>query len=122
MITGSTGSGQPRREFMHVDDLADAALFLMDHYESGEIINLGVDSDISIAELAQLVASVIGFRGRIVFDHSKPDGVPLRRVDDSRLRALGWRARIGLEEGILETYRWFLENPFRGGAHVRSTA
>lgn len=116
------GSGQPRREFMHVDDLADAALFLMDHYESGEIINLGVDSDISIAELAQLVASVIGFRGRIAFDHSKPDGVPLRRVDDSRLRALGWRARIGLEEGIAETYRWFLENPFRGGAHVRSTA
>lgn len=104
------GSGQPRREFMHVDDLADAAIFLMQNYESGEIINLGVDSDISISELAELVAKVVGYDGRIVFDRSKPDGVPLRRVDDSRLRALGWQARIGLEEGIAQTYRWFLEH------------
>lgn len=108
------GSGTPRREFMHVDDLAEAAIYLIQHYDAGEIINLGVDQDISIAELAALVARVVGYAGRVVFDHSKPDGVPLRRVDDSRLRALGWKAKIGLEQGIADTYSWYLSHRARG--------
>ena len=108
------GSGTPRREFMHADDLADAAIFLMQHYDSGEIINMGVDADISIVDLAMMIGRIVGYQGEIVFDRSKPDGVPLRRVDDSRLRGLGWQARIGLEQGIADTYRWFLENRIRG--------
>lgn len=108
------GSGMPRREFMHADDLADAAIFLMQHYDSGEIINIGVDNDISIAELAALVARVVGYDGRVVFDRDKPDGVPLRRVDVSRLSTLGWKAKIPLEQGVAETYQWYLENKARG--------
>lgn len=102
------GSGTPRREFMHVDDLADAALFLMLHYDEPEIINVGVGSDLSIRELAELVCRVVGYEGRLVFDTSKPDGTPRKLLDASRLHALGWRARIGLEEGIRHAYRWFL--------------
>lgn len=108
------GSGTPRREFMHADDLASAAVFLMERYDSGEIINVGVDNDISIAELAEMVADVVGFTGRIVHDTSKPDGVPLRRVDVSRLRVLGWSPSIDLEEGIRDTYCWYLEHRARG--------
>lgn len=102
------GSGTPRREFLHVDDLADACLFLMEGYDGERIVNVGVGEDISIAELAELVQRVVGFQGRIVLDPSKPDGTPRKLLDVSRLRELGWSARIGLEEGIRETYAWFL--------------
>ncbi|GAA6744347.1 GDP-L-fucose synthase [Thermus antranikianii] len=104
------GTGTPRREFLHVDDLADAALFLMKHYESEEIINVGVGEDISIRELAELIARIVGFEGEIVYDTTKPDGTPRKLLDTSRLFALGWRPKIPLEEGIRQTYRWFLEH------------
>ena len=102
------GSGTPRREFLHVDDIADACLFLMAGYDGEHIVNVGVGEDISIAELAELVQRVVGFEGRIVLDPSKPDGTPRKLLDVSRLHELGWCARIGLEEGIRQTYAWFL--------------
>ncbi len=102
------GTGTPRRELMHVDDLAEAALFLMLNYDEPDIINVGVGTDLSIRELAELVCRVVGYDGHLVFDTSKPDGTPQKLLDVSRLRALGWQARIALEEGIRETYRWFL--------------
>ena len=102
------GSGTPRREFLHVDDLADACVFLMQRYDDERIVNVGVGEDVSILELATLVQRVVGFEGRIVLDASKPDGTPRKLLDVSRINALGWRARIGLEDGIRETYRWFL--------------
>ena len=102
------GSGTPRREFLHVDDLADACVFLMQHYDDERIVNVGVGEDVSILELAALVQRVVGFEGRIVLDPSKPDGTPRKLLDVSRLAALGWRARIGLADGIRETYQWFL--------------
>jgi GDP-L-fucose synthase len=106
------GTGAPRREFMHVDDLADAAIFLMLNYDEPEIINVGVGTDLSIRELAELVCRVVGYNGRLVFDTSKPDGTPQKLLDVSKLRALGWQARITLEEGIRQTYQWFLaEHP-----------
>ena len=104
------GSGVQRREFLHVDDMASATLFLMRHYSSGEIVNVGTGSDISIAELAALIARVVGFGSRIEQDTSKPDGTLLRRSDISRLRGLGWAPKIGLEEGIASTYRWYVEH------------
>ena len=102
------GTGTPRREFLHVDDLADAALFLMKVYDSSEIINVGTGEDISIRELAELVAKVVGFQGELVFDVTKPDGTPRKLLDVSRLHSLGWRARIPLEEGIRATYEWYV--------------
>ena len=102
------GTGTPRREFMHVDDLADAALFLMLNYDEADIINVGVGVDLSIRELAELVCRVVGYNGSLVFDTSKPDGTPQKLLDVSRLTALGWDARIGLEDGIRESYEWFL--------------
>jgi GDP-L-fucose synthase len=102
------GTGSPRREFLHVDDLADACMFLMRRYEGSEILNIGWGVDISIAELAELVREVVGYRGRIRFDPSKPDGTPRKLLDVSRLKALGWRPRIGLREGIEQTYAWYL--------------
>jgi len=107
------GSGTPRREFLHVDDLADAALFLLRSYEGEDIINVGVGEDITIAALAALIAEVVGFRGELTYDHSKPDGTPRKLLDVSRLTALGWRAKIGLRDGIASTYRWFLDNSAR---------
>jgi GDP-L-fucose synthase len=104
------GSGTPRREFLHVDDLADAALFLMQHYESEELINVGTGEDLSIAELAGLVARIVGFEGRIVLDPSKPDGTPRKLLHVAKLRALGWRARIPLDQGIRATYDWYVRN------------
>jgi GDP-L-fucose synthase len=101
------GSGQPRREFLHVDDLADAAVFLMEHYDSAEIINVGTGKDISIAELAELIRRIVGYEGEVVFDPSRPDGTPRKLLDVSRLDALGWRPRIGLREGIEQTYHWY---------------
>lgn len=101
------GTGAPRREFLHVDDLADACLFLMEHYQESDIINVGVGWDLSIRELAELIAAVTGFKGRISFDTSQPDGTPRKLLDVSRLTTLGWQARIPLEEGLRATYRWF---------------
>jgi len=101
------GSGTPRREFLHVNDLADACVFLMKNYSSTEIINIGWGKDVSITELAELIRRVIGFEGRIVFDSSKPDGTPRKLLDTSRMRALGWQPSIALREGIESTYAWF---------------
>jgi len=103
------GTGSPRREFLHVDDLADACLFAMQNYEGEEFLNVGVGEDLSIRELAGLVASVTGFTGRIVWDESKPDGTPRKLLDVSRAGALGWKARISLPDGIYRTYQWFLD-------------
>jgi len=104
------GTGEPRREFLHVDDLADAALFLMQHYSSNEHINVGVGKDVTIAELAELVMSTVGFNGNLAYDTSKPDGTPRKLLDIERLRTLGWRPRIDLDTGIRDTYRWYVEN------------
>jgi len=110
------GTGTPRREFLHVDDLADAALFLMENYDAEEIINVGVGKDVSIRELASLVAEVVGWRGEIVFDPSKPDGTPRKLLDVQRLEALGWKAKIPLREGISSTYAWYMSK-VEGGTH-----
>jgi GDP-L-fucose synthase len=102
------GSGTPRREFLHVEDLASAALFLMRHYDGEVAINVGASEDVTIRELAETIARVTGYTGRVVFDSSKPDGVPRKLLDTGRLSALGWKPSIPLEEGIAETYRWFM--------------
>lgn len=104
------GTGAPRREFLHVDDLASAAVFLMQCYDEPEIVNVGTGEDVSIKELAELVASIAGYQGKLVFDTSKPDGTPRKLLDVSRLTALGWRAQIALEQGVRSTYKWFLHN------------
>ena len=104
------GTGKPRREFLHVDDLADALVHLMKIYDEEEHVNVGVGEDVSITELATICARVVGYEGRFVYDTSKPDGTPRKLLDVSRLAALGWRASIPLEAGIAATYRWFLEN------------
>jgi GDP-L-fucose synthase len=105
------GSGTPKREFLYVDDLADACVHLVEHYDEGEIINVGTGQDVSIAELAGIVKDVVGFEGGIEYDRSKPDGTPRKLLDVSRLAATGWRHRTGLREGIEKTYRWFLDHP-----------
>lgn len=110
------GTGTPRREFLHVDDCADALVFLMKNYSHEEHINVGVGEDISIRELAKLVRCIVGFDGEIVTDPSKPDGTPRKLMDVSRLTHLGWRARKGLEEGIAEVYRWYCERQVVAGA------
>ena len=104
------GTGTPRREFLHVDDLAEACVHLMQHYSDPEIVNVGTGTDLTIRELAELVKSVIGFTGEIVQDLTKPDGTPQKLLDVSKLERLGWKAKIGLKEGIESTYRWFLNN------------
>ncbi len=101
------GSGQPRREFLHVDDLADAIVFLLKTWSEEEPINIGVGSDVTIADLARTIAAVVGFTGRFVFDPAKPDGAPRKLLDVSKLAALGWRPRIELEPGIRQTYDWY---------------
>ncbi|CAI8785216.1 GDP-L-fucose synthase [Methylocaldum szegediense] len=109
------GTGTPRREFLHVDDLAEAVVFLMENYSAEDIINVGVGEDISIRELAETIREIVGFEGDLVFDPEKPDGTPRKLLDVSKLHSLGWRARIPLRQGIEETYRWFLahQNEFR---------
>jgi len=102
------GTGKPRREFLHVDDLADGCLFLMHHYEDSEIINIGVGKDIPIRELADLIKDIVGFRGTIRYDESKPDGTPQKLLDVSRIKALGWQPKISLRGGIEMTYRWYV--------------
>ena len=104
------GSGTPRREFLHVDDLADAACFLMEKYDSPEPLNVGVGKDVTIADLAEVVARAVGYSGRVVFDHAHPDGTPRKLLDISRLTTLGWRPQITLEQGIASTYDWFRKN------------
>jgi GDP-L-fucose synthase len=111
------GSGTPRREFLHVDDLARAVVHVLETPEDrlhtaapGGLMNVGVGDDVTIRELADLVASVVGYRGEIVQDRSKPDGTPRKLVDVSRLQSLGWTARVPLRDGIEATYRWYLEH------------
>jgi GDP-L-fucose synthase len=104
------GTGQPRREFLHVDDLAAACLLLLEKYDSPEIINIGCGEDITIRELAEVVCDVVGFNGELIWDTSKPDGTPRKLLDVTKIRALGWEPRIPLRKGIAQTYEWFLAN------------
>jgi GDP-L-fucose synthase len=104
------GSGKPRREFLHVDDLASACLFLLEKYDSPEIVNIGCGEDISIHELAELICDVVGFDGELAWDPTKPDGTPRKLLDITKLRALGWQPTIPLRQGIVQTYDWFLKN------------
>ena len=112
------GSGEARREFLHADDLADACVFLMERWESPEIVNVGTGSDLRIKELAELIGSIVGFEGHLVFDRSKPDGVPRKLLDSSRLRDLGWSPTTALEEGIRKTYDWFCRSRPEGAARA----
>ena len=104
------GTGTPRREFLHVDDLADACVHMLRHYSDESTINVGCGEDVTIAELAATVARAVGWSGRLVFDTGKPDGTPRKLLDVSRLAALGWKPSIPLERGVAETYRWFLDH------------
>lgn len=104
------GTGTPRREFLFVDDMADACVFLMEHYNDSEIINIGVGEDVTIAGLATIIKEEVGFEGEIVYDTSKPDGTPRKLLDVSRLHSLGWRAKTSLREGIRKTVEWYKEN------------
>jgi GDP-L-fucose synthase len=103
------GTGTPRREFLHVDDVASACVALLERYDEPEPVNIGVGEDISIRELAELVASVVGYDGALEFDTSRPDGTPRKLLDVSRIQALGWKAEIGLRDGLESTYRWYRE-------------
>jgi GDP-L-fucose synthase len=107
------GTGTPMREFLHVDDLADACLYLMNHYDESEIINIGVGKDISISELVELIRGIVGFKGAIRYDRSKPDGTPRKLLDVGKLKALGWQPKISLKQGIEMTYRWYVEKGAR---------
>jgi len=104
------GTGSPKREFLFVDDLADAVVFLMNHYEDGEIVNIGTGTDVTILELANMVKEEVGFNGTIEFDSTKPDGTPRKLLDVSKINALGWMAKTPLREGIRKTIQWYLEN------------
>jgi len=104
------GTGKPRREFLHVDDLASACLLLLEKYDSPDIVNVGYGEDISIRELAELICEVLGFDGELAWDTSKPDGTPRKLLDVSKLRALGWKPAISLRDGIARTYQWFRAN------------
>jgi GDP-L-fucose synthase len=104
------GSGTPRREFLHVDDVAVACELLLDRYDDPAPINIGVGEDVTIRELAELVADVVGFRGELVFDHTRPDGTPRKLLDVSRINALGFTPRIPLRDGIASTYRWYVDS------------
>ena len=108
------GTGTPRREFCHVDDCAAACLHLMQAYDDEEIVNIGVGSDVSIRELAEIIRDIVGFQGQVVFDPQRPDGPPVKRVDTTVINELGWRASIDLEQGIRATYDWYLRH---GVAH-----
>ena len=114
------GSGTPRREFLHVDDAADALLHLMTHYSGDTHVNVGSGSEITILELANLIAGVVGFKGRILMDASKPDGTPRKLLDTCKLASLGWQPKIGLKEGLASTYRWFASHFGQEGGAVRT--
>jgi GDP-L-fucose synthase len=107
---GVWGTGTPRREFLHVDDLAAACRFLLETYTDPELINVGYGEDVTIRELAETICEVVGFAGSLEFDATKPDGTPRKLMDSSRLRALGWKPSIGLREGIDRTYAWYLDS------------
>lgn len=114
-VTGSAsveiwGTGKPFREFMYVDDMADACCFLMENYDEPEIVNIGTGKDISIADLAMLIKKVVGFAGEIVYDNSRPDGTPKKLIDVTRLTKLGWTSSTSLKEGIRKTYDWYVNN------------
>ena len=104
------GTGTPRREFLHADDLADACVFLLKNYDSPDLINIGSGTDVTIRELAELVCEVLGYDGTLAFDPTKPDGTPRKLMDSSRLFSLGWKPKISLREGIAHAHAWFLEN------------
>jgi GDP-L-fucose synthase len=104
------GTGTPLREFLHVDDLAKGVVFCLDHFDEYEHINCGAGFDVSIREIAEAIGRVVGFEGKLVFDATKPDGTPRKIMDSSRIRALGWRPEISLEEGLASAYRWYLEH------------
>jgi GDP-L-fucose synthase len=110
------GTGSPRREFLHVDDLAEAVVFLMNKYASSDIINIGVGEDISIKELAHLMKDIVGFEGKIEFDKTRPDGMPRKLLDVSKINGLGWKAKTDLKDGLKETYAWYLRNDVSGKA------
>ncbi|ABO49925.1 NAD-dependent epimerase/dehydratase [Desulforamulus reducens MI-1] len=107
------GTGTPKREFLHVDDLADACVFLMEHYQDSEIINIGTGQDLTIKELAELVKAKVGYQGEIVYDNTKPDGTPKKLLDVSKLKSMGWQAQIPLKEGLVGTYEWYQKNVSR---------
>jgi len=103
------GTGNPRREFLYIDDFVQAVLFLMERYNDGSLINVGSGADISVKELAETIKRIVGFRGEIVFDKSKPDGAPRKLFDSSKISRLGWRPKVNLEEGLRKTYEWYKE-------------
>jgi GDP-L-fucose synthase len=105
------GTGSPKREFLHSDDLGRACVYLLENYDDDIAINVGVGQDVSIKELAELIQGVVGFAGDIEWDLSKPDGTPRKLLDVSRISSLGWEAQISLEDGIRSTYEWYLDNP-----------
>ncbi len=105
------GTGTPQREFLYVDDLADACYFLMKHYDEADIINVGSGEEYSISELAAMVAAIVGYQGEIIWDSSKPDGTPRKLLDASRINAMGWHSRVSLWEGLKLTYDWYINNP-----------
>jgi GDP-L-fucose synthase len=109
------GSGSPRREFLFVDDLADACLFIMKHYDKGEIINVGVGKDVSIRDLAEIIQEIVGFEGEIRYDESKSDGTPRKLLDVNKLDSLGWRNKITLREGLKRTYQWYVDHAAQVG-------
>ena len=104
------GTGMPKREFLHVDDMADASVYLMNNYNDEQFVNVGVGEDVSIKELAEIVKATVGFEGKLVFDATKPDGTPRKLLDVSKLHNAGWQAKIGLREGVKDAYQWFLDN------------
>jgi GDP-L-fucose synthase len=108
------GSGSPRREFLHVDDCADACVFLMERYEDSEIVNIGVGQDVSIKELAMLIKSAVGYSGELRFDPTKPDGTPRKLLDVSKLERLGWKAKVPLADGIRDAVNWYIANRNKG--------
>jgi len=116
------GSGRPRREFLHVDDLADALIYLLKHFSGDVPLNIGTGEEVTIAELARTIADVVGFKGDLTFDTSKPDGSPRKLLDDRRMKALGWRASIGLRDGLASSYRWFLDHEHDRRAGARGQA
>ena len=104
------GTGSPRREFLYIDDLAESLFVLMNEYNSNEIINIGCGYDISIKDLATLISKIVGFKGKLVFDNSKPDGTPQKLLDTSKINSLGWKSKTNLENGLFITYEWLTNN------------